>query len=122
MLYPALRWSGSVFAALMLMLMTHPAMATLLDWDAVTWTEGSLSNTFQPDPVDPETAVTVTVAANNGAPIVPFSVAPNPMTPVITSGFQGGLPTIENTLTLAVDLSNAATQSITITISFAASG
>ncbi|MGZ5553765.1 MAG: hypothetical protein ACXWHF_09010 [Chthoniobacterales bacterium] len=117
---PAFRWSGYVFAALLLI--AHPAAAVLLDWDAASWAPGTLSNTFQIDPIDPQTLVGVTVTSNNGANLVPYSGAPNPMTPAITPGFQGGLPTIENTLTLAVDLTNSATQSITITISFGATG
>ncbi|MDQ6911461.1 MAG: hypothetical protein M3128_01130 [Verrucomicrobiota bacterium] len=104
------------FAALLLCQL--PAQALVLDWDIVTWADGSLNNSY---PMAGGNDVTVNVTPNNGAPLVLYSGAPNPQTPTINSGFQGGLATAENTLVLAVDLTNP-TQSITITISFANPG
>jgi hypothetical protein len=102
-------------------LLQSSASAVVLDWDGVAWTAGDLNHTFQVDPFDADSTLTIDVTANNGAPLVPYSATPNPMTPVVNSVFQGGLGTIENTLTLAVNLANP-TQSITVGISFAASG
>jgi hypothetical protein len=119
MLYPIPRRYFCALAALILL--QSPAQAVVLDWDLVTWAAGTLSNSYLVDPVDPNSNVTVTVAPNGGAPLVPFSVLPNPATPAITNGFQGGLPTIENTLTIAVHLDNPL-QTITVTIAFGAGG
>jgi len=114
-----LRRHFCAFAALMFFQVQ--AEALVLDWDTVTWANGSLNNSYQVDPMAPGPDVTVDVAANNGAPLVPFSAVPNPQTPTVNAVFQGGLATIENTLTLAVDLANP-TQSVTITVSFANPG
>lgn len=106
------------FAALILQ--SGRAAAVVLDWDTVFWADGSLSNSYQADPADPDSGVTVTVSPNNGANFVPYSGAPNPFTPTVNAAFQGGRPSVENTLTVAVDLANPS-QSVTLTISFAAS-
>jgi hypothetical protein len=95
-------------------------VAVVLDWDSVSWAEGTLNNTYQPDGADPDSVVTIGVTPN-GAPLVPFSAAPNPTTPVTHNGLQGGLLIPENTLTIAVNLTNPS-ESVTLTISFAASG
>ncbi len=106
------------YALATLLLCQFQAHALVLDWDSVAWADGSLNNSYQVDPMAGGNDVTVDVTPNNGAPLVPYSGAPNPQTPTINAGFQGGLATAENTLVLAVDLANP-TQSITITISFA---
>lgn len=120
MLCPAIRRSLCVFATLVLFL-SH-SDAAVLDWNTVAWSDGSLNNSYQADPADPISGITIDVTANGGAPLVPWSGAPNPMTPTVARAFQGGQPTLENSLTLAVDLSNALTQSITVNMSFASAG
>ncbi len=97
------------------------ADALVLDWDSVAWANGSLNNSYQIDPMASGPDVNVDVAGNNGATLTQYSVAPNPQTPTINNDFQGGLLFAQNTLVLAVDLTNP-TQSITITISFANPG
>ena len=94
------------------------AHAVTLDWDAVSWTAGSLSNSYDVDPARPGNDVTVTVSGNT-AQLMPEVVAPNPMTPAITTDLQGGLGTAQNSLCLAVDLANQS-QSVTVTINFSA--
>jgi len=116
MLYPALRLYACTFVA-SLLLQGH-ASALVLDWDSVIWADGTLNNSYQVDPVDPESSITIDVTSNNGANLAPYSVSPNPLTPTINSDFQGGLLFAEKTLVLAVDLANP-TQSITVTVSFA---
>lgn len=108
-------------AFIALILVQSRAAAAVMDWDGVYWGDGDLTNSYQADPSDPESGITVTVSSNNGANLVPYSGAPNPMTPAVGTFFQGGLPGIENTLTIAVDLANP-NQSVTISISFASSG
>ncbi|HVF70527.1 MAG TPA: hypothetical protein VM940_02865 [Chthoniobacterales bacterium] len=94
------------------------AEAITLDWDGVTWTAGSLSNAFDIDPSKAGNDITVTVSGNT-AQLQPELVAPNPMTPAITTDFQGGLATAPNTLCLAVNFTNQS-QYITVTIDFSA--
>ena len=115
MLCPTLRRYFCAVAALILS--QNCASALVLDWDSVSWVDGTLNNTFNVSGND----VTVDVSANNGAALAPFSGLPNPQTPTIGNSFQGGLATAENTLILAVDLDNSL-QSITVTVSFAAFG
>jgi hypothetical protein len=112
---------GHLYAFAVFILFQVRAEGVVLDWDTVTWPDGSLSNSYHADPMAPGNDITVAVTSNNGAPLVPFSGAPNPQTPTVGAYFQGGLPMIENTLVLAVDLANP-TQSITITISLANPG
>lgn len=95
------------------------ARAVVLDWDTVTWTAGSLNNSYDIDPQFPGNDVTVDVTVNNGAPLQPEVPVPNPMTPAISPSFQGGRATIENSFCVALDLSSN-TQSVTITLNFAA--
>lgn len=97
------------------------ADAVVLDWDTVSWADGSLNNTYQPDAADPDSTVNINVAQNNGAPFVGWSGDPSRMAPAVIPAFQGGLGSTENTLTLALDLANTS-QSVTVTVSFAASG
>jgi hypothetical protein len=111
-------------ALTMLILSAGQARGVVLDWDVVGaagWAQGSLNNTYQADPSDPDSVLTVDVASNGGAPIVQYSGLPNPMTPLVQAAFQGGLGSTENSLTIAVNLANLS-QSITVSISFAASG
>ena len=116
---PTLRRYFCAFAALLL-LHGH-ARAVVLDWDTVSWADGSLNNSYQADVNDPDSGVTIDVTPNNGAPLVPHSLAPNPMTPTVNTGFQGGMLFAQNTLVIAVNLTNTS-QSVTVTISFAAAG
>jgi hypothetical protein len=94
------------------------AHAVTLDWNAVTWTAGSLSNSYDVDPARPGNDITVSVSGNT-AQLQPELVSPNPMTPAITTDFQGGLGTAPNTLCLAADFTSQA-QSVTVTVNFSA--
>jgi hypothetical protein len=90
------------------------ANAITLDWDTVTWAAGTLSNSYDVDAARPGNDVTVTVSGNTGQ-LTTELVAPNPMTPAITTDFQGGLATAQNTLCLAVNFANQS-QSVTVTV------
>lgn len=94
------------------------ARAVTLDWDTTAWTAGSLSNSYDVDPASAGNDVTVTVSGNT-AQLQPEIVPPNPQTPAVTTNFQGGLATAENTLCLAVNFTNQ-TQQITVTVDFSA--
>ncbi len=90
--------------------------AIVLDWSAVTWTPGSLSNSYDVDAGIPGNDITVTVSGDT-ARLQPEIYAPNPQTPAITTNFQGGLPSPVSTLNLALDFTNQ-TQSVTLTAQF----
>jgi len=81
------------------------AHAVTLDWDTVSWTAGSLNNSYDVDPARPGNDVTVTISGDTPQ-LTLETVAPNPMTPAITTDFEGGLGTAQNSLCLAVNLAN----------------
>ena len=92
------------------------AHAITLDWDTVTWTAGTLSNSFDIDPSKAGNDITVTVSGDT-AQLQRELVSPYPWTPAVTKDFQGGLGTTQNTLCLAVDFTDK-TQSVTVTVDF----
>ena len=96
------------------------ANAVTLDWDTVLWTAGSLSNSYDvdSDPARPGNDITVTVTGNTGQLTTELQ-PPNPLTPAITTDFQGGLGSAPNTLCLAVNFTNQS-QSVTVTVDFSA--
>lgn len=94
------------------------ARAVVLDWDSVTWTPGSLANSYDVDAAQPGNDITVTVSGNT-AQLQPELASGFPMTPAITPDFQGGLATAPNTLCLAVNLADKS-QGITVTVDFSA--
>jgi hypothetical protein len=108
------------FFALVFVLATFSSTgyAVTLDWDGVTWTSGSLSNSFNVDPASPGNDVTVTVSGDTSI-LQPELVAPNPMTPAITTNFAGGMTTAQNSLCIAVNFANQS-QAITVTVDFSA--
>lgn len=105
-----------VLAILLPIVIASTGRAVTLDWDAVTWAPGSLSNSYDIDPTKTGTDVTVTVSGDT-ARLQPEVAAPNPQTPTTAPAFGGGLATTEKTLCLAIDLSNK-NQGITVTLDF----
>jgi len=97
---------------------TGSASAVLVDWSALSWPAGSLSNSYDVDPSNPGSDVTVTISGDTGQ-LQPSLVSPNPQTPAITRAFDGGLGTSPHTLELALDLTSN-TQSVTFTLDFSA--
>jgi len=108
----------SFLLLLFVALFTKTGHAVVVDWDSLTWTPGSLTNSYDVDPAKTGNDITVTVSGNTGQ-LQPELVAPNPQTPAITTNFQGGLGTAQNTLSIAVNFTNQS-QSVTITIDFSA--
>jgi hypothetical protein len=94
------------------------AHAVTLDWDGVTWTPGSLSNSYDVDPANAGNDVTVTVSGST-AQLQPGLASPNPQTPAITTALEGGLSPVQKSLEIAVDLANQA-QAIVVTVNFSA--
>jgi hypothetical protein len=94
------------------------AHAVTLDWNAVSWTAGTLSNSYDIDPSTPGNDITVTVSGNTSQ-LTNELASGNPMTPAITPDFQGGLASPPNALCLAVNFANQG-QAVTVTIDFSA--
>jgi len=97
---------------------TTSASGVLVDWSALNWPAGSLSNSYDVDPANAGNDVTVTISGNTGQ-LQTSLVSPNPQTPAITRAFDGGLGTSPLSLELALDLSSNA-QSVTFTLDFSA--
>lgn len=81
----------------------------LFDWDTVSWTPGSLSNSYDIDASNPGNDITITITGATSRFI--------PTYPQITQDFEGGLSPAENVLDVFVNYSRR-TQSITITVEF----
>lgn len=108
-----------VFALLFaLVVFSTTSRAVILDWDGVSWTPGSLSNSYDVDPSRAGNDITVTVSGNTSQ-LQPELASPNPMTPAITTAFQGGMGTAQNSLCIAVNFANQS-QAITVTVDFSA--
>lgn len=98
----------------------HSLSAVTLNWNNITtWADGSRNNSFDIDPLSAGNDITVIATPNNGAPFQNMINAPNQATPAVTSNFQGGLASIDKTLSIALDLTSN-TQTVTVTINFAA--
>ena len=108
-----------IFLAILATLSSPAARAVVLDWDTISWTAGSLNNSYDIDPGHAGNDVTVGIVANGGAAFQPEIPAPNPQTPAVNPSFQGGLATTENSLCIALNLTSNS-QSVTVTISFSA--
>jgi len=89
------------------------AHAVTLDWDGVTWTAGSLSNSYDIDPSKAGNDITVSVSGNTGQ-LAPKSGSPIPANLNI---IEGGLSPVQNSLVLHLDLANQS-QSVTVTVNF----
>lgn len=105
-------------SALIAPFLVATANAVILDWNTVSWTAGSLSNSYDVDPAKAGNDITVTVSGNT-AQLQQELASGNPMTPAITPDFQGGLASPTNTLCLAVNFTNQS-QAVTVTVDFSA--
>lgn len=104
---------GLVFAVA---LCAASANAITLDWDIATWANGSLNNSFDVDPANPGSDMTVAVAGDT-TQLQTGLASPYPMTPAITTALQGGLTPAQKSLEISVDFSNRS-QAVTVTVNF----
>ena len=111
-----LRWTVVLFCTICAF--SGTASAVLVDWSALNWPAGSLSNSYDVDPSNAGNDVTVTIAGDTGQ-LQPSLASGNPQTPAITRAFDGGLGTSPSTLELALNLTSNS-QSVTFTIDFSA--
>jgi hypothetical protein len=101
------------FLLLVIAACTSAARGVTLDWDAVTWTPGSLSNSYDIDPSKAGNDITLSVSGNT-AQLAPKGGSPIPANLNI---IEGGLSPVQNSLVLHLDLANQS-QSVTVTVDF----
>ena len=107
-----------VRAGAVVAILAQPAQAVILDWDAATWTSGSLSNSYNIDPAHAGNDITVTVAAGGGTILMADPVT-GATSPTRNNTLTGGLTPAQNSLKISADLSSS-TAYITLTIDFSA--
>ena len=92
------------------------AHGVVLDWDTVTWTSGTLSNSYNIDPAQAGNDITVSVATGGGAVLMTDPIT-GAASPTRNNTLEGGLTPAQQSLKISADLSSGY---ITITIDFAA--
>jgi hypothetical protein len=95
-------------------LLNQSAPAALVNWDVLTWTPGTLTNSYDVDPSNSGTDVTFTLTGTKAD--FTNDQASGVLTPAITSSLQGGLSPIQKSLELAADLRT--NSKITMTVNF----
>jgi hypothetical protein len=101
--------------ALLLPLLPTAVQAITLDWDSVTWTPGSLSNSYDVDPAKPGNDITVSITGDTAQ----FAPKGGSTIPAIMNIIEGGLSPVQNALVLHLDLANQS-QAIAVTVNFSA--
>jgi hypothetical protein len=87
------------------------SQAVVLDWSNITWTPGSLSNSYDIDASNPGNDITITISGSGTNQFFSSTY------PKVTQDFTGGISPAPDQLDLYVDFANTS-QSITITVSF----
>jgi hypothetical protein len=95
-------------------LLNQSAPAALVNWDVLTWTPGTLSNSYDVDPSNPGTDVTFTVTGTTNT--FTNDATSGVLTPAITNSLAGGLSPVQKSLELAADLRT--NSKITMTVNF----
>jgi len=101
--------------ALLLPLFATGVQAITLDWDGVTWTPGSLSNSYNIDPAKAGNDITVSITGNTAQ----FAAKGGSTIPAIMNIIEGGLSPVQNALVLHLDLANQS-QAVTVSVNFSA--
>lgn len=91
------------------------AFAVTLDWDAVNWAPGTLSNSYDIDPARVGNDITLAVTGNTGA--LATDSSSGMATPVDNTSLHGGLSPAQQSLLFTTSFADS-TQTITITVSF----
>ena len=89
--------------------------AIVLDWSSVTWTPGSLSNSYDIDSASPGNDITITIGGSTGE--LTTDPVSGLMSPDISTAHEGGQTPVRPSLNLAMDLGKQ-DRVITVTITF----
>ena len=95
----------SVFAAIFVASwgeLAAPAHALVLDWDAVTWANGSTNNSYDVDG-DAVNDISIVLTTQDQATWAP-DPATGTQTPAVNQSLTGGLSPVENSLNLSANL------------------
>lgn len=103
-----------VSLALLLATWAVPAQALVLDWDGVSWTPGSLSNSYNLNG-DAFNDITVNITSQNSN-IFTNDPTTGTMTPTINQTMTGGLVPPQNSLMIAANLKT--NSNLTVQLSF----
>jgi hypothetical protein len=93
------------------------ASAALVNWDVLTWTAGTFSNSYDIDPTNAGTDVTVTISGTTKT--FTNDATSGVLTPAITMSLQGGVTPLQRSLQLAADLRTNSQITITVNFSYA---
>jgi hypothetical protein len=107
-------WLFSVVSLVFLLGGPRFAHALVLDWDTVTWTAGSLNNSYDLNG-DAVNDITVTITSQNPG-IFTNDPATGMQTPAINQSLTGGLTPAENSLDIAANLHT--NSNLTVQLSF----
>ena len=105
----------AVVAVALACALPHAGHAIVLDWSSVTWTPGSLSNSYDIDPASPGNDITITISGST-AELTNDPVS-GLMSPDISIAHEGGQSPPSQSLNLAIDLGKQ-DRFITVTIAF----
>ena len=94
----------------------HPAQAVVLDWDSATWPAGATNRSFNVDPTNPGSDLTVTFSGSTDK--FRSDPATGLATPSINRSLEGGMNPVQSSLNLGVDFHQNST--ITCTVNFSA--
>jgi hypothetical protein len=104
-----------VSLALLLASWATPAKALVLDWDGVSWTPGSLSNSYNING-DAFNDITVAITSQNQG-VFTNDPTTGTLTPAINQTMTGGLSPVQNSLIIAANLHT--NSNLTVHLSFA---
>lgn len=91
------------------------AHAVTLDWDAVNWAPGSLTNSYNIDPLRAGNDITLAITGNTPQ----FAPQGGFVTPADLVNIEGGLTPVQQSLHLHVNLADQS-QAVTVTVNFSA--
>lgn len=93
-----------------ILLWVSQVQALVLDWSNITWTPGTLSNSYDIDASNPGNDITITISGDTSR----FFSSSYPQ---VTQGFTGGITPTPDQLDLYVDFTKD-NQAITVTVTF----
>jgi hypothetical protein len=96
-------------------LLNQSAPAALVNWDVLTWTPGTLSNSYDVDPSNAGTDVTFTVSGTTNT--FTNDTTSGVLTPAITQSLAGGVSPVQKSLELAADLRTNSKITMAVTFS-----
>jgi hypothetical protein len=111
---PSCKVLALIFAGASLLLLCPGVHATVIDWDTLAWAPGSTSNSYDVDPANAGSDVTISVGGNNTLTNDATTGIPSP---AITMSLTGGLSPAQNTFEIAANLHTKSKVSLAVNFS-----